>query len=41
LRLYDDLVKKINSIDDSALKNMFKDLGTQEIERLKNELNGL
>ena len=41
LRLYDELVSKINSIDDSALKNMFKDLGTEEISRLKQELNGL
>ena len=41
LRLYDELVSKINSIDDSALKNMFKDLGTAEIEKLKQELNSL
>ena len=41
LRLYDQLTSKINSIDDSTLKNMFKDLGTEEVQRLKTELTDL
>ena len=41
LRLYDELVEKINSIDNATLKNAFKDLGTEEVARLKAELNEL
>ena len=41
LRLYDDIVKKINSIDDSTLKKAFSDLGAKEVENLRNQLTGL
>ena len=41
LRLYDDIVKKINSIDDSTLKKAFSDLGAREVENLRNQLTGL
>jgi hypothetical protein len=36
LRLYDDIVKKINSIDDSTLRKAFSDLGAKEVENLRN-----
>lgn len=41
IRLYDEVVKKINSIDDSTLKKAFEDLGAKEVEKLRQELNGL
>lgn len=41
LRLYDDIVKKINSIDDSTLRKAFSDLGAKEVENLRNQLTGL
>ena len=41
LRLYDELASKIKSIDNSALKNMFKDLGAEQVQQLKQDFNDL
>ena len=41
IRLYDEVLKKINSLDDNQLKKAFEDLGTKEVEKLKNELTDL
>ena len=38
LRFYDDIVKKINSLDNSALKKAFEDIGAKEVENLKQQL---
>jgi hypothetical protein len=41
IRLYDDIVKKINSLDNSALKKAFEDIGAKEVENLKQQLDDL
>ena len=41
IRLYDDIVKKINSIDNTALKKAFEDAGAKEVEKLRQQLDGL
>ena len=41
IHIYENIAKKIQSIDDSTLKESFKDLGTQEVQRLKTELESL
>ena len=41
IRLYDKIVETINSIDNSALKKAFEDIGGKEVEKLKQELEGL
>ena len=41
LHLYEKIVSTINSLDDSALKKAFADLGAKEVENLKNQLTQL
>ena len=41
LRLYDKVVETINSLDNSALKKAFEDLGAKEVENLKKQLEEL
>ena len=41
LSLYDKVVSTINSIDDTTLKKAFEDLGSKEVENLKNQLSDL
>ena len=38
IRLYDKVVETINSIDNSALKKAFEDIGAKEVENLKQQL---
>lgn len=41
VRLYDEIVKKVNSLDNSALKKAFEDIGSKEVEKLCQQLTGL
>ena len=41
LKIYNQIVKEMNSLDGSTLKNAFKDLGVQEVEKLKVEFENL
>ena len=41
LKIYNQIIKEINSLDGSTLKNAFKDLGAQEVEKLKVEFENL
>lgn len=41
LKIYNQIVKEMNSLDGSTLKNAFKDLGAQEVEKLKVEFENL
>ena len=41
IHIYETIAKKIQSIDDSTLRESFKDLGVQEVQRLKTELESL
>ena len=41
LRLYNDIINKINSMDDSTLKKAFEDMGAKEVENLKQQLDEL
>ena len=41
LKIYSQIVKEMNSMDNSTLKNAFKDIGAQEVEKLKTEFENL
>lgn len=41
VRLYSEIVDKINSLDGSQLKKAFEELGGKEVEKLKNDLISL
>ena len=41
LKIYNQIVKEMNSMDNSTLKNAFKDIGAQEVEKLKIEFENL
>lgn len=40
-KLYDNIIQKMGSIDNKTLKAAFKDLGTEEVARLKQEISDL
>ena len=41
IRLYDEVLKKINSLDNTQLKKAFEDLGAKEVENLKQKIDEL
>ena len=41
LNIYDKIVSSINSLDNSALKKAFEDLGGKEVDKLKESINQL